>query len=141
MLKLDILTKQFVVLSTKLNLYLPRSFREFNLTLLLGCLKETVKLCFALDHIHYSRWLSVCINDLEVFYVKNIGVFEMIWKNLGVRTSNADFSKVSFNQRQEMNNKAIKVRNGYINLVNKGTHNFWESEKFVLLRFICYLKT
>ena len=42
-----------------------RCFRETNLILLIGCLKEAVSLCFSLDHINYSRWVSVHIHDLE----------------------------------------------------------------------------
>ena len=66
-------------------------------------------MCFAFEHI----------NDLEVgLYVKNFDLFEMIWNDLRVTTSNADFSKKAFDQRHKMNNKAIKARNGYIYLVN-----------------------
>ena len=48
-----------------------RCFRERNnLKLLLGCLNDAVQLCFC--HIHYSRWLSVFIHDLELLTVENI---------------------------------------------------------------------
>ena len=56
-------------------LMLVRSFRESNLILHLSCLKEAVPLCFALDHIHYSRWLSVFIHDLELLCVENPDMF------------------------------------------------------------------
>ena len=105
-------------------LMLVRSFRESNLLLLISCLKEAVPLCFALDHIHYSRWLSVFIQDLLVLSVENRDLFESLGKNLGVQTSNAGFSKIAFDQKHEMNNKAIESRNGYINLVNAKDSSF-----------------
>ena len=105
-------------------LMLVRSFRESNLILLLSCLKEAVPLCFALDHIHYSRWLSVFIQDIEELSVENSSLFECLGKNLGVRTSNAEFSRIAYDQKHEMNNKAIKARNGYINLVNAKDASF-----------------
>ena len=36
----------------------------------------------------------------------------------------AGFSKIAFDQKHEMNNKAIKSRNGYINLVNAKDSSF-----------------
>ena len=97
-----------------------RCFRESNnLKLLLGCLNDAVQLCFALDHIHYSRWLSVFIHDLELLSVENSDLFDSLENNLGVRTSKADFSKIAFDHKHEMNNRAIKSRSGYIDLVNK----------------------
>ena len=35
-----------------------------------------------------------------------------------MQTSNAGFSKIAYDQKHEMNNKAIKSRGGYIDLVN-----------------------
>ena len=105
-------------------LMLVRSFRESNLLLLLSCLKEAIPLCFSLDHIHYARWLSVFIHDLEILSVENSDLFESLGKNLGVKTSNAGFSRIAYDQRHEMNNKAIKARTGYINLVNSKDASF-----------------
>ena len=45
-------------------------------------------------------------------------MFNSIGNNLGVRTSKADFSKIAYDQKHEMNNKTIKFRSGYIDLVN-----------------------
>ena len=56
-------------------LVLVQSFSESYLILLLSCLKEAVLLCYALDHIHYSRWLSVFIHDLELLCVENPDMF------------------------------------------------------------------
>ena len=56
--------------------------------------------------------------------MENRDLFESLGKNLGVQTSNSGFSKIAFDQKHEMNNKAIKSRNGYINLVNAKDSSF-----------------
>ena len=61
---------------------LVRSFRESNLILLLGCLKEAAPQCCALDHIHFSRWLSVFTHDLELLRFENSDLFNSIGNNL-----------------------------------------------------------
>ena len=53
-----------VLHSIQLTLMLVRSFREANLDLLIVSLKLIVPLFFALDHVHYSRWVSVFIQEL-----------------------------------------------------------------------------
>ena len=62
-------------------------------------------------------------------------IWSFFWvaeNNLGVRTSKAGFSKIAYDQKHEMNNKTIKSRGGYINLVNtKDTSNLRKIE-------ICY---
>ena len=69
-------------------LMLVRSFRESNLLLLISCLKEAVPLCFALNHIHYSRWLSVFIQDLLVLCYCFTGWFLDVWALLLYQCSN-----------------------------------------------------
>ena len=46
-------------------------------------------------------------------------MFESLGNNLGVQTSRAEFSKIAYDQKHKMNNRTIKSRNGYIDLVNK----------------------
>ena len=62
--------------------------------------------------------------DLEVLSVEDSSLFESLGQNLGVRTSHPEFSKIAYDQKHEMNNKAIKFRNGYIDLVNKKDASF-----------------
>ena len=91
----------------------------------------------SLDHIHYSRWLSVFIHDLELLCVENPDMFNSTGNNLGVRTSKAGFSEIAYDQKHEMNNKTIKSRGGYINLVNtKDTSIIWEKSRFVTQRWM-----
>ena len=40
-----------------------RSLREANFMLFIGSMKNMVSMFFALDHIHYARWLPVLIDD------------------------------------------------------------------------------
>ena len=99
-------------------LLVVRIFREGNLLLLIASLKKALKFCFALDHVNYARWMSVFVRDLENLYVKNPETFCELQAHLSVKISGAKFSKISYDQKQEQNNKDIKQVSGYINLVN-----------------------
>ena len=58
--------------------------------LFLSSLKKMVPLCFALDHTHYSRWLSVFIHDLELLRIEDEELFKVLGENLSVKTSEAN---------------------------------------------------
>ena len=106
-------------------LMLVRSFREADLILFISTLKKIVPLFFALDHTHYSRWLPVFIQDLEVMTVENPQLFRQFREGkFSVRSSLLEFSKMTYDQCHEQNNKAIKSTSGYINLVNKEDKDF-----------------
>ena len=115
----------FKVMLFQFNILLfVRSLRESNMTLFLSSMKTAVPMCFALDHTHYARWLSVFIRDIELLYIEYKECFDEIGKHLSVRSTDTEFSKVAYDQRHEQNNKVIKVRNGYINLTNKEDKTF-----------------
>ena len=48
-----------VLWSIKIVFLIIRSFREANIDLLVASLELIVPLFFSLDHVHYSRWVSV----------------------------------------------------------------------------------
>ena len=56
-------------------LQLMRSFREADFTLYLQSLKQIVPWMFALDNVHYARWLSVHIRDMLEIPNKHPDVF------------------------------------------------------------------
>ena len=76
-----------------------------------------------MDHTHYTKWLSVFIEKL---HTENKGLFDDIGKHLSVRSTDAEFSKVAYDQ----NNKIVKARNGCINLVNKEDKTFLRKLEF-----------
>ena len=56
----------FTVLELETLLFMfIRSLRSADFDLFRRCLKEIIPWMFALDHVHYSRWLSVFFHDLE----------------------------------------------------------------------------
>ena len=57
-------------LETMLPVYV-RSLREGNFDLYVQSLTQIVPWMFALDHTHYSRWLSVHIRDMTSLSVKH----------------------------------------------------------------------
>ena len=45
--------------------FLIHLFRETNIDLLIAALEEIVPLFLALDHVKYTKWVSVFIQDLK----------------------------------------------------------------------------
>ena len=52
--------------SIKIVFLIIRSFREANIDLLVAFLELMVPLFFSLHQFHYSRWVSVFIQDLKL---------------------------------------------------------------------------
>ena len=76
-----------------------RSLRENNLMLFISSMKKAVPLSFALDHTHYSRWLPVFIQDLEMLTVEDEDLFQLLKDNFTVKTTDAKFSKIAFDHK------------------------------------------
>ena len=105
--------------SIKIVFLIIRSFREANIDLLVASLELMVLLFFSLDHVHYSRWVSVFIQDLKLLPVKLPSLYDELKRsNFVVNTRGNSFSKVAMDQAQE-HNKKIKSVSGSINLVNQ----------------------
>ena len=99
-----------VLRSIKIVFLIIRSFREANIDLLVASLELMVSLFFSFDHVHYSRWVSVFIQDLKLLPVKLPSLYDKFKRgNFVVNTCGNSFSKISINQAQEHNNKKIKV--------------------------------
>ena len=79
-----------------------------------------VPLFLSLDYVHYSRWVSLFIEDLKLPPVKLPSLYDKFKKgNFVVTTRGNSFSKIRTDQAQELSNKKIKSVSGYINLVNQ----------------------
>ena len=94
-----------VLRSIKVVLLLVRSFREANFDLFIVALEQIIPLFFALDHIHYSRWVTVFIEDLKLRPLKMPSLYQE-FKNghFVVNTRGNSFSKILMYQSQEHNN-------------------------------------
>ena len=109
----------------KLILLLIRSFREASINLLIVALEGIAPFFFALDHVHYARWVSVFIQDLKTLPYKMPGLYdEFNAGKFAVNTRGNTFSRIALDQAQEHNNKKIKSTAGYIDLVNQEDKQF-----------------
>ena len=57
---------------------LVRSIREASFDLFVASLKQLCPLLFALDHIHYSRWIPVFILDLK--HIITDSAKDILWR-------------------------------------------------------------
>ena len=91
-----------------------RSLREANFMLFIGSMKKMLPMFFASDHdIHNARWLPVFIDDLEALTVDNPTLFKEFQDGkFVVKRSISPYSKKTFDQKHEQNNKTIKSESG-----------------------------
>ena len=104
-----------------------RSFREGNFDLYVQSLAQIVPWMFALDHTHYSRWLSVHVRDMTSLSVnrRNIHAEFRAGKFVVHKTQNK-FSAMAIDQCHEQNNGAVKGSGGAVGLTaNPATLRRW----------------
>ena len=69
-----------------------KSLRDADFLLFVKCLKDINPWMFALDHIHYARWLSVFVKVLQQIPSKYPSIFEAFKKGyFTVKNSNSAF--------------------------------------------------
>ena len=108
-------------------LLLVRSIREANFTLFIASLENICPLLFSLDHVHYSRWLPVFVHDIKMLKITDPELFKQFTSGFfAVMKSNSQFCKKAFDQCHEQNNKIIKSKSGYVDLLNKEDTDFLE---------------
>ena len=99
---------------------LVRSLRQSNLLLFIASLQHLAPIMFTLDHIHYSRWMSVFIQDLLLLPKKNHKLFtEFLSGSFVVNKSHGLFNSMAYDQAHEQNNLTVKSKNRSIDLLNK----------------------
>lgn len=94
------------ILELQINILIyVRSLRESNFMLHIASLRSLMKWYFSLDHIHYSRWLTVHLFDLlqlkynfpDIFHNFNNGQFTF-------QKPSSQFSNMALDQVHEQNN-------------------------------------
>lgn len=96
-----------------------RSLRERNYTLFKECLKLMLPWFFLMDHIHYARWLSVHLKDLEELPIHSPDTHaEFSRGNFAIQKSCNPFSAIAVDQAHEQHNKNIKGDGGTVGLFN-----------------------
>ena len=116
-------------------LLLVRSLRQSNLLLFIASFQHlNAPIMFTLDHIHYSRWMSVFIQDLLLLPEKNHTLFtEFLRGSFVVNKSHGLFNGMAYYQAHEQNNRTVKSKNRYIDLLNKEDRGFFKKFEYLEL--------
>ena len=70
---------------------------------------------FSLDHLHYTRWLTVFIKDLEQLNPEVLNAFKKGYFTL--KPIKRIFSNIGIDQAHEQNNKLVKIHGGAIGIL------------------------
>lgn len=75
---------------------------------------------FALDRLHYSRWLPVVVDDLKLLKLTDLDLFSKFSSgSFVVRKTDAEFSCMASDQAHEQTNRLIKSKAGLADVLNK----------------------
>lgn len=109
----------FTVIDLEIALFMfVKSLRESNFDLFVRCITYLVPWTFALDHVHYSRWMSVFLYDLTCLPIEHEDVFNQFMNgNFTIKKSNHVFSNMGIDQAHEQNNKMVKIDGGAIGIL------------------------
>ncbi|KAJ8380702.1 hypothetical protein SKAU_G00014800 [Synaphobranchus kaupii] len=104
-----------------------RSLREGNFQLYMETLTQLLPWMFALDHTHYSRWLSVHVRDMMVLSDKHPAILEEFRAGkFVVHKTSHKFSAMAIDHCHEQNNALIKGSGGAVSLTeNPGALHRW----------------
>ena len=105
---------QLIQLETLLFTFI-KSLRDADFELFLDCLKSINKWMFSLDHLHYARWLTVFIKDLEQLNPEVLNAFKK--GCFIVKPSKRIFSNIGIDQAYEPNNKLVEIHGGAIGIL------------------------
>jgi len=106
-LELELLVLEFV-----------KSIREGNFSMYVEILAKLVPWMFALDQIHYARWLPIHIRDLVNLKERHPSVFaEFEQGKFVVQKSQHLFSKIALDHNHEQGNEMIKGDCGAVGLI------------------------
>ena len=101
----------------RLDLVFVRSIREGKFVLYIQTIKELLPWMFALDHVHYARWLSVHLRDMSSLHIHHPTIYQefLDGKFVGLKSERA-FSSLATDQIHEQNNAKVKGNSGAIGL-------------------------
>ena len=111
-----------VIAIESLLLQLVVSIRTANFKLFVVTLKRICPWSFALDAVHYSRWLPMFLRDLEELPERHPDVYaEFLQRKFTSNRTTSSFSAMSDDQFHEQNNKKIKCDGGAIGILDNET--------------------
>lgn len=98
-------------------LVLIKAIRTGNFILYIESLEKLIPWFFALDHIHYARWLSVHLMDMKQLYLTNPDIYsEFLNGKFVIRKTENPFSAMALDQCHEQHNADVKGKGGAIGI-------------------------
>ena len=94
-----------------------KSQREANYEMYVECLGKMVPWMFAIDHVHYARWLTVHSQDLFLLKERSIDVHEEFTKgHFKTNKTKHRFLALAHDQSHEQQNAIVKGDGGFVGL-------------------------
>ena len=107
----------FTVIEMEILLFVfIRSLRESDFQTFITCLRQMMTWFAALDHVHYFRWMSVFLKDLDNLPTSLLN--EFVRGNFTVNKTVRVFSGMGIDQAHEQNNKCVKIDGGAIGILD-----------------------
>ena len=95
-----------------------RAIREADFELYVDALTQIVPWFFALDQIHYARWILVHLRDMVTLKDIDPTVFAEFMKGIFVvKKTERRFSAIAIDQAHEQNNASVKDDGGAVGLM------------------------
>ena len=95
-----------------------KSIRVADFKMFCDALEQIIPWMFALDHVHYARWLPVFLQDLKELSTRHPDVYqEFLSGKFTVQKTNRKFSSMATDQAHEQNNKLVKEEGGAIGIL------------------------
>ena len=96
-----------------------RSLREANFEMFISCMKVIIPWMFALDHVHYARWLPVYLRDLENLKHSAPSLYKhFVDGHFTVKKTSHNFSNIATDQTHVQTNKLVKINGGAVGILD-----------------------
>jgi len=107
----------FTVIEMEILLFVfLRSLREPDFQTFITCLRQMMTWFAELDHVHYFRWMSVFLKDLDNLSTSLFN--EFVRGSFTVNKNACVFSGMGVDQAHEQNNKCAKIDGGAIGILD-----------------------
>ena len=99
-----------------------QSIRQGDVVLYCDSLERLITWFFALDHMHYARWLSVHLRDMLALPDRHPQIAEEFRNGkFVIHKTQKPFSAIALNHAHEQNNKIVKGDGGSVGLTENSS--------------------
>ena len=96
-----------------------RNLREANFEMFVTCIKAIVPWIFALNYIHYARWLPVYLQDQENLHDHAPSLYKLFSDgHFTVKQITRNFSNIAIDQAHKQSNKLVKIDGRAVGIFN-----------------------